>query len=239
MPRSSGRGPKAASNAQKPVLPPSQGRSLTQAILRHLGRLLRAFAVRTIMLWIWAVDAAIWCLLWIWTNPWRSTKTAVNIFFRIATLLSVAYLVYDRAYETEATLSSPVLTANKPFGLIFAITNNSHLFTIRNVRWECFADHIKTAPRTNHIRDVLVVDGSQKAIGPGQSLNVNCNKSGNIFPFGFASDETIAEAVMRIKIAYDTDIFGFLSSHRSPPSTKFTWFTEGGTPQWVKGEFAE
>jgi hypothetical protein len=137
MPRSKPPQPRGAPSARTPAPARSRGRSSIQAILRFLGRGLRAFAARAITLWIWVIDAAIWCFLWIWKNPWRSTKTALSIFFRLATLISVGYLVYDRIYETEASLSAPISTANHPPDFIFAITNNSHLFKIYEIQWRC------------------------------------------------------------------------------------------------------
>jgi hypothetical protein len=238
MSRSKPPQPRGESSARTPAPAQSPGKSSIRAILRHLIRGLRAFAAGAIVLWIWVVDVAIWCLLWIWKNPWRSTKTAVSVFFRIATLLSVSYLVYDRVYEIEATISSPVPNTQHPFVFVFTITNNSHLFRIRHVHWDCITDHLKI----DHGHDfnmAQIINGSESEIQPGQSLNINCNTiTGAGTAIVLPPNAVIAEAVMRIKIVYDTDVLWIFTSRRSPPPTKFTWFTEGATPQWVKGNFA-
>src|ERR1700737_1475190 len=82
-----------------------------------------------------------WCLgygaIWTWHHRWRTAKWIGVLFWRSATLLSVGYLVYDRYYETDATLSVPASDPSFPFTFPFAITNNSHVFAIRNVAWSC------------------------------------------------------------------------------------------------------
>jgi hypothetical protein len=237
MPRSKPPQPRGAPSAR--TLAPAQRRekSSIRAILRFLGRGLRAFAARAIALWIWGVDAAIWCLLWIWKNPWRSTKTAVSIFFRLATLISVGYLVFDRIYETGATIFSPTSDPKSPFLFPFTITNNSHLFHIHNVVWDCVAIHIETEHGTTLDRGQFLY-GSQTQIGPGQSLNISCN------PIGPTShiiniNDPIVEASIAIGLKYDSDIFGVYLWRRSPAPTRFTWMSKATTPQWIKGNFAQ
>jgi hypothetical protein len=230
--------PTGASSSRKPTPKQSPGKSLTRAILRFLGLALRAVVVSAIRLWIWVVDGTIWCLLWIGRNPWRITKTSVSILFRIATLLSVGYLVFDRIYETEATISSPVLDSGKPFVFPFTITNNSHIFTIRNVQWNCTADRFINV-QGGGLTNVSVVGGTTLEILPGQGINVNCNVHGASAFFKFNYDFKIADAVMEIRVAYDVDILGLYTSHRSLLPTRFTWFKDAARPQWVRGDFAK
>jgi hypothetical protein len=150
MPRPKPPPPRGASSAHTRNPAQSPRRSLAQAILQFLGRIFLGSAVHAIKLWILVVDAAIWCLRWIWKNPWKSTKTFVNIFFRLATLVSVGYLVADRIYETNASISSPAPDPRNPLDSPFTITNNSHIFTIRNVEWYCYVHYLNTKG-TDHV----------------------------------------------------------------------------------------
>jgi hypothetical protein len=196
--------------------------------------------VRAIKLWIWVVDAAIWCLLWIAKNPWKSTKTATNILFRLATVLSVGYLVYDRVYETVATITSPASDPNHPFMFPFAITNSSHLFTFRNISWFCDAIHIKADIGTV-IDNIGIISGTANEILPGQSLNIYCDPAGPILRLIHRS-EKILEACIAIRLRYDVDVYyviGHYLSSRFPAPTTFTWFPHATSPQWIRGEFAK
>ena len=58
----------------------------------------------------------------------RHGELMANWFFRSLTLLSVFYLVFDRIYETSATISAPAPDALKPFSFPFSVRNNSHFF---------------------------------------------------------------------------------------------------------------
>lgn len=51
------------------------------------------------------VDGGFWLALYPWHNPRATLLLAWNGIFRIATLVSVGYLVLDRAYETDGFCS--------------------------------------------------------------------------------------------------------------------------------------
>jgi hypothetical protein len=57
--------------------------------------------------------------------------------FRLFTFISVSYLVYDRIYETGALTQSPASDPHDPFLFPFSITNMSHIFTLRDIKWRC------------------------------------------------------------------------------------------------------
>jgi hypothetical protein len=159
-------------------------------------------------------------------------------FFRLLAIVSVGYLVYDRIYETESTISSPIPDAIHPFDFIFTITNNSHLFPIRDVQWFCVADHVKTT-FNNTFANAALGDATVSGIRPGQNLNSNCNGKGTSVFLKFDPNDEIVEGTVRVKIEYDIKILGVYTSHRSPFPTRFTWITQGAKPQWVRGEFAK
>jgi hypothetical protein len=242
MPRSGGKHPETgrsdrpreASDARKSSPKRSQGTPSLQATLRRPNRVLLRLLAWTWKGWVWGVDHLVFApAAWVRRNPGRVARGLWSGVFRIATLMSVFYLVYDRIYETGATISSPATDPRNPFRLPFTITNNSHLFAIQNVVWECIANHIKGDNIV--VADARIVDGSSIEIEPGKNLNIDCN------PFGPTSrliqmDANITEASITISLHYDSKIFGVYSLHRSP-SESFTWFLEASNSQWVKGKF--
>src|ERR1700733_13395967 len=128
--------------AHRPVPRPHPKRPLGRAILRFQGR-----ALLWALVWIgWlcarSVDGAIWFALYPRRNPratlrlgWAILRLAWGGVWRLATAISVGYLVFDRIYETSVTVTAPVPDARRPFEFPFSITNNSHLWSIRNVAW--------------------------------------------------------------------------------------------------------
>jgi hypothetical protein len=136
------------------------------------------------------------------------------------------------------TISAPVPNALKAFSFPFAMTNNSHLFSIRNLEWQCIAAaHLKTD--TNQpFEDIKLVSGSSSAINPGETINVNCNKphgTGQII----GSTGQVVEGRMVIRVRYNVPIFGVFFWPRLPAPTEINLFTDGASPQWIKGRFAE
>jgi hypothetical protein len=164
-------------------------------------------------------------------------RALLSAVFRIATLLSVAYLVYDRIYETSATILSPASDPQHPFLFPFSISNNSHIFPIRNVYWDCRYLSLKT--------DQIISQNNQQIQGTlsemlaGQTLNISCNPIGPTSVMIHSPVEPkVNEAVVEIELQYDADILGVYQWHRHPPPTKFTWFPQATNPQWIRGQFA-
>ena len=222
-------------------VPPLRSRQPSVTSARGIGCALLHGLGLVIKLWMWIVDGGFRIarrLNPVITAKWHSGFVGTWVF-RIITLLGFFYLIYDRFYETSATISSPVLNVQRQFVFVFTITNNSHLFTIRNVSWNCITDHMKTTNGSVINNVEIAISGSSSEILPGQDLNINCNttpRGGPAFPS--PPDVKISEATIRIKISYDADIFGFFSlRHISPSPTRFSWFTEGATPQWIRGDF--
>lgn len=229
---------KSTATSRAPTTAPKRfpGRPLVRAILQFLARLFRDALVCAIKLWISAVDAAIWCILWVWKNPWKSTKTATSIFFRIATLVSVGYLVYDRIYETSATASSVVSDPKDPFRMPFTITNNSHIFRLKNIAWSCEAIRIDTSP-PSIMNNIGAVSGTKIELGPGQVMNFSCNLVGQAGMITIPGINIVG-AALEIKFAYDADIFGWLW-RRTPAPAAFAWESTATSSQWLKGEFSQ
>jgi hypothetical protein len=210
-----------------------------QAILRFLGRAGLRLLWLVASAWIWIVDGFLWAVSWLWHRPLRVLGGLWGFLFRIATLLSVGYLVYDRVYEADATLSASASDPTFAFAFPFTITNNSHMFVIREVKWACQALKVKFG-NNNTIADSQIIRGSTSAIERGQSLNIDCSIVGpNSHFFHTDGKVSIDEAVVKIALSYDADFFGWFSLHRTPEPTIFTWFTDATNPQWIKGNFAK
>jgi hypothetical protein len=160
--------------------------------------------------------------------------------FRVVTLLSFTYLVLDRIYETGALIQSPASDPNNPFLFPFSITNMSHIFTLRDIKWRCEFP-FRTYDRVNRMNgnpdiiyeDMSNVSGTTKELPPGGVLNVSCGHPiGNrqLFPF-----ENIK---VLIYVDYNTNILWLYTLHRSP-SEQFTWAGTAERPQWIRGQLPE
>jgi hypothetical protein len=49
------------------------------------------------------------------------------------TVAGFGLVMYDLVFEACATISSPASDPREPFAFPFAVTNNSHVFTLRNI----------------------------------------------------------------------------------------------------------
>jgi hypothetical protein len=154
--------------------------------------------------------------------------------FRIFTLVSVVYLVYDRVYETGALILSPASDPKNPFLFPFSITNMSHIFTLRDIKWECsfpFRTYDRRNGNNNIFDDVGNVAGTSKELPPGGTLNFACGP-----PMGQLPPPQILKVI--IKVDYNTRILWFYTLHRSP-SEQFTWAGGAERPQWIRGQLPQ
>lgn len=171
----------------------------------------------------------------IWHNRRSIAEQSFVWLWRIPTLLGVAWLVYDRVYETDATLSVAASDPKWAFEFPFVITNASHIFAIRNVQWACRFVRV-TTEKNSGIGNLAFAHGSKSVIEAGQVLNIDC-MSGIAFAEG-QGKPILKEGVIQILLEYDADFFGLFSLHRKPIPTTFTWFASASNPQWIKGESA-
>jgi hypothetical protein len=160
--------------------------------------------------------------------------------FRIFTLISVGYLVYDRFYETGALIQSPASDPLNPFLFPFSITNMSHIFTLRNIKWRCefpFRTYDRLLPWSgspaNIYQDIGMVSGTKDELSPGGVLNISCGHPlGNTDFFPFQSIKVL------IYMDYDTNVPWPYPIHRSPHE-QFTWIGTAEKPQWIRGQLPE
>jgi hypothetical protein len=171
---------------------------------------------------------------WAWGQRWNIWSGV----FRVATLLSVSYLVYDRIYEADATISAPASDPAFPFTYPFTIMNNSHIFAIRDVTWDC--RNLRVVANGVRITGVQEVRGTSNIVQAGKSLNIDCAPIGPTSRFFRTRDKpTVSVAVLEIEISYSAVFLGVYTFHRHPPPTLFTWFADATNPQWIKGDFAK
>jgi hypothetical protein len=178
-------------------------------------------------------------ILWIWRHPWKSAHSLWGVSFRVATLLSVSYLVYDRIYEADVTISAAASDPNFPFSFPFTITNNSHIFAIKNVTWNCRPIIIKWGNGNVLSEGNMIIRGVTSVIDAGKNLNIDCSIIGPNSRFMHTSGPVkIDAATLAIEVSYKADFFSVFSMTRHPTPSLFTWFANATNPQWIKGDFA-
>ena len=172
------------------------------------------------------------CFAWLKGN-------LINLIFRGFTLLSFTYLILDRIYETGALIQSPASDPKDPFLFPFSITNMSHIFTLRDIRWRCEfpfrtydpLNRINGSP-ANIYDDISNVSGTLTELSPGGVLNFSCGHPlGNSQLFPFQNIKVV------IYVDYNTNILGY-PLHRSP-SEQFTWIGTAERPQWIRGQLPD
>jgi hypothetical protein len=170
---------------------------------------------------------------YLWGHKLKALDWAAVFFWRGVTLLGVMWLVYDRIYETDATLSVSASDPKWAFEFPFVITNASHIFAIRNVQWACGFLRVITE-KNSGFENMALAHDSKSVIEAGQVLNIDCMRG-----ITFAEGEgrpILKEGVIQIRLEYDADFFGWFSLHRKPIPTTFTWHANASNPQWIKGE---
>jgi hypothetical protein len=176
---------------------------------------------------------------------WRHHEKIASWTFRFLALPGIAYLVYDRIFEADVTISSVASDPQYAFRYPFTITNNSRIFSIRDVRWSCQAIRLVTTLGAR-VADGQTINGTTSVIPEAQSLNIMCNLWGpgsSMAPYprvpviGGPMPVSFVDARIRIALEYKLDFFGLFSFSRKP-SALFTWAADASNPQWVRGEFA-
>jgi hypothetical protein len=171
-------------------------------------------------------------LLWIW---FHRTKIFEGIL-QIGAVAGIVYLVLDTYFQTEATISSTASDPKDPFYFPFSVANNSHIFSIRDVKWRCVFVYMMNDSHVAFMNDGTDGSGFQEEILPNGILNIDCN--------GLNPVLRIAPPIMAAKISIDlsyntsvlrTKLFSW-QFHRAPPPTEFNWYGGASNPQWIKGK---
>jgi hypothetical protein len=201
-----------------PLAQPSRSRLLASMIVRTVQR----YAAKTFS-FLKKAAHSVFC----WLSESRSG--IVNWIFRLLSLLGVFYLVYDRIYETGATISSAGSDPKNPLYFPFSISNNSHIFTLRHIDWKCqFVKAELLGFTPNNVG--FGFGGTANEIAPGDILNGSCRRAIG----GMQAQSNIS---MYVDVQYDTNILGYtLYRH---PRMLFTWAPDSTNPQWIRGEIAK
>jgi hypothetical protein len=196
------------------------------ALMRHASSLWFQTILPIFLLLIQIFRASLRAFLAAICWTWQAREGFLTWIFRFLTLLSVGYLLFDRIYETGVTISCPASDPKNPFLFPFAVTNNSHIFAIKDVRWRCtlrfleFENHIYVA------NSVRLGEGHESAIGPNANVNISCA--------GFsAGDRKILSGKIKISIGYKMPLplgFGFCRTI----AASFSWVGKD-TAQWIRG----
>lgn len=179
-----------------------------------------------------AAMKTLWRVLFFWEWPlWRWPCwewNGWNWMFRLLSLPALIFLVSERVYETGASISSPSSDPRNPFTFPFSVQNNSHIFTLKNIRWTCNVISMKTGGVS--IENVGFSFGSEiSEIDPGRVGNVSCRRA-------IRTNLPISSLSMEIQVSYKTYFFWIpIPLPTRHPSEIFTWVTEASNPQWIRG----
>jgi hypothetical protein len=165
----------------------------------------------------------------IWTGVrwlWPASGSLYRATIEIGTFLGIAFLVYDAYFQTEATVSSVASDPQDVFYFPFSLTNNSHIFSIRHIKWGCDVEHLRSAQNATMDHVGIMGSGSEDEIPPNGTLNMFCRS--------VKIEQKIVEARILVLTDYYVSVFG-LEFHRTPAPTRFTWLGGASNPQWIKG----
>ena len=168
-------------------------------------------------------------LSWIWCDK----SLIVSWLFRLFTLSSVGYLVYDRIYETGVNISVSASDPRDPLYFPFSIVNNSHIFTIRHINYLCGIDIFETSIKSGFYgggSGGFKLSPEYPELSPGGIINISCRGS-----IVVQAPVTVTKAVIDIVVDYETSLFGIYSLKRRQV-TRFTWAADASNPQWIKGD---
>lgn len=205
--------------------PPEPPDSIKRRVLLTLEKSSNylGFGIKAVGFWIWRLI------------------TVTNVF-RLFTLLSVGYLVYDRIFETAASVSVQASDPNDAFEFPFSINNNSHLFSIYNIQWKIAMIHAvsKVSGVTYHFGRNGFDSGTVSLINPGRNLNVKFDVLSPTSPFIKTPEKgKFTDAELEFSLVYDVNLFGVYNWTRRPIPTRFTWIGDATNPQWIRGAFAK
>ncbi len=173
---------------------------------------------------------------WFWTIFcwfWFDKTQLITWALRVVTVLGFSYLILERIYESNLTVSIVASDPEDPFKYPFSLNNNSHMWSVSTIQWHCALISIEAPPV--HMAYNLLKEGTFLNIPPGQNLNIGCPVS------SFMKPPKVTSAVIEIELSYDVNIDIWLIHHlwhRQPPPTIFTWAGSASNPQWIRGQIA-
>lgn len=168
-------------------------------------------------------------------NLWRSlcqvgsfvhrNDYTVNWIFRSLALAGFMFLILDRMYDMQATISTTGSDPNNALAYPFALTNNSRYLAISDVKWQC--NVVKLISKSGSMIDgALIHSQSPSRIPPGKTANITCSSSMYI-------DGPHVAGLILISVSYRMLFMTF-----EVKDVPFRWSGRTSNPQWVRGNFA-
>ncbi len=183
--------------------------------------------LQTVLLSLWCAIRYCACILWRAARGvggfLRRYDFQVNWVFRVLALLGFVYLVLDRIYETSATISATGADPNDALAYPFALTNNSHLFTIRKLHFECTVVKLISKGGST-IENSTTESTTLLEVLPGKTVNFACSSY-------YIEGPHIA-GVVQISASYKMALLPF-----EVKDVPFRWGGKTANPQWVRGDF--
>jgi hypothetical protein len=138
----------------------------------------------------------------------------------LAAVIALSQAWHDSLHEPDVNLvGSP--TGAQVFEYPFAVKNNSVLFAMRDTHIFCGIVALLSSTGGG-IRNLSVTSNGTATINPDETVNYGCSVA--------TAGSALATGHIRIWMKYKTLFFP-----RTFEGTKFTWYTKGPVPQWIKG----
>jgi hypothetical protein len=178
--------------------------------------------------WVWIAHRP----GWIRQHPSKVARSLWSGVFRVATLISVGYLVYDRLYETGASIETIASDPADPLLFPFSVTNNSHVFWMHQVKVACEYRSLLFEKNSHFVYDSYVSSSVPQEIPIGTALLYSCR--------GPTPKLALKSGELGISISYETNImnlYRWVHANTTYP-TKFTWYSAPTSARWIKGVLA-
>jgi hypothetical protein len=152
----------------------------------------------------------------------RLLRTPVAVFIEIVGLVAGLLSLADYYFQTTPAIHITGSDASNPFLFPFSIKNESKLFDLHDVKWECKI-HTVLDPGNNMDGD-HVAGGKTKIIpSNGEPVNSTCGAS-------MVNGMYVTSLKLWVHVDYK-----LLWMSRSSDAA-FTWITGTSSPKWIEGE---
>ncbi|MGN6777611.1 hypothetical protein [Rhizobium sp.] len=180
-------------------------------------------------------------------DKWEKLKRLIFGFLRrVWVFLSVSSVVlgviggllgiYELFYAANVTIEAPASDPKFAFEYPFKLINNSHLFAITDLKWECRIVDLQTARES--MENDIYNRGAISEIGRGGYGWVDCAVLGpNSSVVRLNEKPEVKRAKLEISVSYNATLFGLKMMAMSPKPTPLSWSGDGSNPQWIVGDF--
>ena len=164
----------------------------------------------------------------------RLAKLVFNSVVAVFSIIGVVSSVYEIGYAAIVTIDAPASDPKFAFEYPFKLINNSHVFTITDLKWECKYILIQ-APQIK-MENNTYIRGSISSLDRGGYGWLDCAALGpNSKVVKLNEKPEIKQAKLEISVSYKATLF-FVTWPVSPKPTLFTWSADASNPQWTAGD---